>query len=385
MTTTLSSSASDSERALHEIATGIAGNLTSSRKQDAAEAPEREQPDPAPSPEANVAEQHAEPAAQSEREQEPESRDAGQQGADEGSPETDDEQSTTAPDSYTIADFATAAGVSGEEFATRMLVDVKQPDGSVIQVPLDELRNGYRWNAANTQKAQELAEQRKLLAQQFDAVGETTNRAEAIIKAQYASLDQAEEALKKQVDAVDWDELRQRGDGSFADARAVIEQQYGEIQRRREELNQAQQAVTDSRTRSQEQQMAEMLPRAREQMFELVPEWRDPDTMQREGAAMGEYAITQGFTAEEFASCIDPRVLRLLRQAWKGSQLSDRGAKAREVVAQAPRIQVKSGRRRTSNEVRAAEREKAGRRVAETGKATDYAALVLQRLRAERG
>lgn len=316
------------------------------------------------------------------REPEPEeTRDHDETAAKDG---TDaEEQSGTDFDRLSIDDFADASGRSRDDLEAALFVEVKDANGEMREVSVAELRNGYRWNAANTQRSQEIAEQRKALDARFQEIGTIHEQASSVLASQFEAVESAEKALEEQLSRIDWDALRARADGSYADTFAQAEAARKQIAAQRSRLEAARESVAGNQAKLREQYMAEAIPKAREQLMEMVPEWRDEEVRAREGQALHDFAIEHGFSADEYNACIDPRILKMVRLAWLGSQQLAKNKAARAKVADVPRLELKPGRRRKAAEVEAEERAKLTER-AVSGSRRDLAAAILRNMHSGR-
>jgi hypothetical protein len=248
-------------------------------------------------------------------------------------PETQEaSESTQAPD-YSDAGYDAPEDVSeplrddDESEAEQDPVPVYtiKVNGQEIEVPLNELINGYSRTADYTRKTQELAEARKAALAEFDQV-----RTE---RAQYAHL---LNALQQQVEAntpaePDWDRLR-------ADDPIEYSVQWAEKQRQQQRLyaiQQEQGRLAEIAQFEQAQHNQSVLMQERDALLTVVPEWKNPETAKQERDALLAYGQQNGFHADELKSLVDHRSVAILRKAMLFDQLQNRAGQVKPVQRQA--------------------------------------------------
>ncbi|NNM74757.1 hypothetical protein [Enterovirga aerilata] len=232
-------------------------------------------------------------------------------------------------------------------------------DGKEVQVPLSEALAGYQRQSDYSRKTAELAEERRAFQAEAQAV-----RTE---RAQYATLLTAlsERLQAFEVKAPD-PSLRQTDPLEYAAQWAAYEQ-YKEQQ---DAIRAERQRLALEEQRAQVQAINELVAQERERLLEAVPAWRDKQVWERDKAAMREYGLKLGFTAEELAQATDSRAVVALYKAMKYDRLmAKKGKPVAQAKAPAP---LKSG---SSNKPpqRATERSKAMKRLAQTGSVQDAA------------
>lgn len=348
------------------LADAIAANLTSGRqgadtakpKEQPAREPERapieEVRAEAPEPVSEVREQQSEPDALQ-----------GQEATHEAS------------DTYRLADFAEAAELSEQELLERFQVEVKGQDGT-RQTTLKDVLNGYQFDAANTQRAQEIAEQRRQLDARVGEVSQMHERADAVLQVQWNDANEKEQALDHQYRAVNWAALQAKQDGSYADMEAQFSRARQELTRDREKLQNAYTEVQRQKQALLEKQQAELVPQAREKLFDLIPEWRDESRAQREAVEAGRHMIDRyGLTPEEVNKANDPRMIAAMRRLWVLEQQASGVPLAEKKVKKAPKV-VKPGQAAERQGAKQERLKQLRGRLKRSGKRNDLAALVLE-------
>ena len=185
-------------------------------------------------------------------------------------------------------------------------------NGEEVEITLDEALKGYSRTADYTRKTQEAAEVRKAAV--------TEREAASAAREQYAKrLQQVEEMLTPQ--EPDWEAVRKQYPGRFAEL-------FAQHQLRRQEAE----AIRAERERVEGEQQEEIVKRTREiiteeqqKLYAAIPEWNDDKVASAEKAAIREFALSRGFTAEQLGRVSDHRLILLLRDAMQFSTLQVKG------------------------------------------------------------
>lgn len=202
-------------------------------------------------------------------------------------------------------------------------------DGKTSQVKLADVLNQYQFSAANTHRAQAIAEQQRTLetervqAQQFIA-GQITS-AQALGQL-------AHRELMGQYNNIDWVNLRATNPAEWAAAQQEFNQRASAIQQHLAQVNevQRQQAL------QQQQDVLKALPIEHEKMIEARPEWRDQTKFQESRTQMGAFAKSLGFSDAELNGIFDHRYMLVLDMASRYAALQASGAQAVKRVRAAP-------------------------------------------------
>ena len=201
--------------------------------------------------------------------------------------------------------------------------------GEEKQVTLSEAISGSQYRAANDQKAQQLAEQRKEFDTERQAVAEEYAGRLQTIQAMGQMLEQQ---LLAEYNNVDWEALKTTDPSKF-----LITQQ--EFQQKQQQLHHAGQALGEQMRHAQDQQeqqfqeeRSEILAAERVAMVESVPEWNDTEVMKSDLAEIVQYGQSLGFSEEDLSNVIHNRELQVLRKA----MLFDRGQTVAEKKSKTP-------------------------------------------------
>jgi hypothetical protein len=257
---------------------------------------------------------------------------------------------------------------SVQELPENLTVRVKV-DGEELEVTLAELRNGYSRTADYTRKATALANERKSFQAEAEAIRNE--------RAQYAQLlPILQQQIQQQAEAEpDWDTLY---DEDPIEA-ARLERHW---RKSREERTQKQAAIAAEQQRLAREQAAEqqramvaLIEAERARLPDVIPEWKDQETMVKEAKELREWAVSQGLTEQEINSLSQASHIALVRKA----MLYDRGRKNVEQAKQQPKKVAKIVRPGTSGtqaKPGSVDVKRASQRLARTGRISDAAALL---------
>lgn len=124
-------------------------------------------------------------------------------------------------------------------------------------------------------------------------------------------------ALQNEFQSVDWARLKQMDPGRYAALMMDAQERATEIHRKlaaHSEYTKQQKAMQAQ----QAQQLREaQLNEARKELYRLIPEWRDTNTREREGAELVEALQAWGYSDSEITQASDPRIFAMLRHYMK--------------------------------------------------------------------
>ena len=235
-------------------------------------------------------------------------------------------------------------------------------DGKDVTVTLDELQKGYSRTQDYTRKTQQIAEVRKQVEAETQAV-----RAE---RAQYAQLLGALQAqLQAAEPQVDLDRLYQEDPIEWVRQKEVLRERQEKalaIQAEQQRLAQLQQA-------EQARATEEYLLQQKEALLAALPEWKDPKKAQVEKALVVESAKAAGFTEDDLKNVYDHRLVLLLRKAGLYDQMMSKRQGIKPVVTNGPRPAKPGAAGRVSTTTEAT---RAKQRLAKTGRIDDAASAI---------
>jgi len=240
-------------------------------------------------------------------------------------------------------------------------------DGKEVEVTLDELQKGYSRTQDYTRKTQQIAEIRKQVEVETEAV-----RAE---RAQYAQMLGALQAqLQGTETQIDWDRLYHE------DPIEWVKQK--EVMRERQEKFQAiqfeQQRIAQLSQQEQQQHFESHLQAQHTKLLEVIPEWKDVAKAKTEKQLLVEFGKKTGFTPEELSAIVDHRAVVALRKAALYDQMMTKRKAITPVTNNGPRPAKPGAAGRVSQTTEAT---RAKQRLAKTGRVDDAASAIYQLLR----
>ena len=240
-------------------------------------------------------------------------------------------------------------------------------DGKEVEVTLDELQKGYSRTQDYTRKTQQIAEIRKQVEAETEAV-----RAE---RAQYAQILGALQAqLQGAETQIDWDRLYQE------DPIEWVRQKEGmrEKQEKLQAIQFEQQRVAQLTQQEQQQHFESHLQAQHAKLLEVIPEWKDAAKAKTEKQLLVEFGKKTGFTPEELGAIVDHRAVVALRKAALYDQMMTKRKAITPVTNNGPRPAKPGAAGRVSQTTEAT---RAKQRLAKTGRVDDAASAIYQLLR----
>lgn len=235
-------------------------------------------------------------------------------------------------------------------------------DGKEVAVTLDELQKGYSRTQDYTRKTQQIAEVRKQVEQETQAV-----RAE---RQQYAQLLGALQAqLQASEPQVDLDRLYNEDPIEWVRQKEVLR----ERQEKAYAIQAEQQRLAQLSQQEQQRAMEAHLEGEKDALLAALPEWRDPKKAKAEKALVLESAKSVGFSDEDLKSVYDHRLVLLLRKAAMYDQMVNKRQGIKPVVNNGPRPAKPGAAGRVSTTTEAT---RAKQRLAKTGRVDDAASAI---------
>ena len=235
-------------------------------------------------------------------------------------------------------------------------------DGKEVAVTLEELQNGYSRTQDYTRKTQQIAEVRKQVEQETQAV-----RAE---RQQYAQLLGALQAqLQATEPQVDLDRLYHEDPIEWMRTKEVMR----ERQEKALAIQAEQQRLAQLSQYEQQRAMEEQLSSQKDALLAALPEWRDPKKAKAEKALVVESAKAAGFSEDDLKSVYDHRLVLLLRKAGLYDQMMSKRQGIKPVVNNGPRPAKPGAAGRVSTTT---ESTRAKQRLAKTGRVDDAASAI---------
>jgi len=101
----------------------------------------------------------------------------------------------------------------------------------------------------------------------------------------------------------DWEKLSQEDPVTYVQKNAALQAKISGVQ-----------AAMNERARLEQERWAMDVQRGRQVLLEKIPEWRDPDTFDRERREVAQVARELGYSDQELSSLADPRPVLLSRE-----------------------------------------------------------------------
>ena len=239
------------------------------------------------------------------------------------------------PDYVNVEDYLQKSGIERESFLAlpiRVKVDGKESD-----VPLADVVKGFQLEKHFQAKSIAFAEQQKAweaqTAQARDALGAQLKNAQVLGNI-------AHQELLGQYQAIDWNKLRIDDpaqwavlDREFNNRAAAIQQQLGAVTAEQQRL--AQEA---------QQQLLATLPKEREFMFNVHPEWRDEKSFQSARSDMLDSAKKYGFSEADLTGIYDHRIMLALHDLARFAKIQAQAPVAAKRVRAAPQVSAPGAR-----------------------------------------
>lgn len=242
-------------------------------------------------------------------------------------------------------------------------------DGEEVEVTLAELRNGYSRTADYTRKATALAEQRKAFEAEAEAI-----RAE---RAQYAQMLPILQQQIQQQNAAepDWDTLYDEDPIEAARLERHWRRTKEEQTQRLTAIQAEQRRLAEEEAKQRTQHTQAVIQAERARLPEVIPEWKDQETMMKEAQELREWAASNGLTEQDINSLTQAAHIALVRKA----MLYDKGKrnveKAKQPAKQKARV-VRPGSSNSSAKPGSVDLKRASKRLAQSGSVRDAAALL---------
>lgn len=233
-------------------------------------------------------------------------------------------------------------------------------DGKLVEVPLEELAQGYLRTADYTQKTQDLADDRRVVKAQLESVAKERAQYQQLIPALMQSLQQSmpqpPDKSLLQTDPTEY--LRQ--DAAYREHATVLAAAQAEHSR-----------LQQTQFQEQQQSLQARLVEERGKLLDAIPEWRDEGKRKEGMGKLLGYAKKLGFSDEELNQAYDHRAIVAMQKAMKFDELMS----ARKPQPAPPRSPTASAGSANSQPRRTSEVTQAKQRLAKSGSVADAAGV----------
>lgn len=232
-------------------------------------------------------------------------------------------------------------------------------DGVEKQVSLEELRKNYSLESASQKRMREAAELRAQAEAAHKQLSDEAQKMRAAYQAELAKIAQPSEQEP------DWLAMSREDPLGYIEKRA--EWDARQAKQRQAAERQQQMAMEDYSRRLEE---------GRKRLFDAIPEWTDPDKYQADTKEIGEAAVkAYGFTKQEMLSVLDPRMIQVLRDAYKYQKIREKRPETAKKVVKTPKV-MKPGASVTKAERKSEAARSVADRLKKTGSTDDFAAWI---------
>jgi len=265
-----------------------------------------------------------------------------------------------------------------EESETETVYTVRV-DGKDVEVTEDELLKGYSRQADYTKKTQELAEHRKEIDNAFAYYQNEVQQTQQV-RAQY--VDAVESAIQnnyahlQQFANVDWEKLKSEDREEYLTKR----DDYRQAQEQIDGLKQEHQVAAEKQQAEMQEQHKRVWAEEHEKMSQVIPDWKDDEKRMAISKAVGEYALSRGYTQEELNQLVDHRSIIMLMKAkaYEDIQQKQTAVRSKKVKNKPKVIRSKAKKDKVSDSKRT-RTAKIGR-LKDTGRVDDAADLIFDML-----
>jgi len=269
-----------------------------------------------------------------------------------------------------LAEFAEATEIPLEQLLS--LETTAKVDGQEVTITLQEALNGFQRQSDYTQSTQALAEERKAFQAESLQAREVIERNNAVMA---NVMQQLQQMVVAPPDPAEMNRLRVEDTAEY-NARLLEYQQKSQMFQ--QVVATAAQQYDAFHSQNQDkltEQASEFLKAANEEMAKEVPGW---NTQMRD--QLQEWAgQTYGFSSDEMKLVVDPRTLRMARDAQAYREMRAKESETQKVLRKAPKLKAPGKKRtRSKAQLRADQVRSAKMKLQSSGRVQDAAAAIEQ-------
>ena len=246
-------------------------------------------------------------------------------------------------------------------------------NGEEQEVTLDELMKGYSRQSDYTKKTQEVSEQRKeiegLKNQYQSEVDQIQTERVQYVQALQSLLENSMQSLDEFAN-INWEQLKNEDPIEFV----TKKEEFRDKQEKLQQMQQNQQMVQQRQMEENRKLHKEAVASETAALVGKLPEWGDSQKKPKIAKQVKEYALNQGFTAEEIKGLVDHRSILVLLKASKYDALSNSDVKAKKLKNK-PRV-VRAGTGVRGSDSTRAQRKQKMKRLQQSGHVDDAASLL---------
>ena len=219
-------------------------------------------------------------------------------------------------------------------------------NGTEQEVTFDELIKGYSRQSDYTKKTQELAEERRniesCMEQYKSELAGLQQERQQYVDA-LTQVIQSSTAGLETYSNVDWPALKEEDPIEYITKR----DEYREMQERVRSQQHTMQIEQQKQAAQMQQVKKQLLHDEHSKLVEKVPEWGEPGPQKAMAIEIRDYALQQGFSAEEISSLVDHRSLVVLMKAQKYDAMKNADVKSKKIKNKPKVVRSGAGTRKT--------------------------------------
>jgi hypothetical protein len=208
-------------------------------------------------------------------------------------------------------------------------------DGAEGTAKLQDLLKSYQLEGHVNKKSMEVAEREKAVQQYMQ---QAESQAQARLQHVETLANVAAQELLKEYNNIDWNTLEISDPGQAALLRQKFQERHAQI---RNVISEVEQNKAMQAQKSQEQLQQTLASEARK-LPEIIPEWKDESTANRELGEIRQWGLKSGFTPEELGQVVFASHFAVMRKAMLYDKLQSSKPAIENKVRTAPKL-VKPG------------------------------------------
>lgn len=198
-------------------------------------------------------------------------------------------------------------------------------EGEEIEVPEDELLKGYSRTADYTRKTQKLADERKAMEAEFNAVKTERQRYAEGLKVLESQLTQQEN--------VDWNRLREEDPISYATKKLEARDRQDQLALVQQERHRVAQLEADEQAKA----LQNYVQAEQARLADAIPEWKDAKVAKAEKEKLTGYLQGLGYSDAEISQIYDHRAVITVRKAALYDDMMSKAKAKTEKVKDSPK------------------------------------------------
>ncbi len=207
-------------------------------------------------------------------------------------------------------------------------------DGEPAQATISDLVKSYQIGEAADRRLEEAKVKAKSITD--DAAKQSED-----ISANYAVaarlIERLEAELNKDIEAIDWDNLRDDDTAEYAAKKADVAERHASIEAAKQEAREGFAGTVKQAVDKTTAGLSEIRAAEGKKLFEKLPDWQD-DQKRKDGmSALVGYLKKDGFEDKDLANVLDNRLLVHAHQARLYDEAQAKGAKQKKRVDKAPK------------------------------------------------